>query len=140
MRTLILVGFFVALAASATSCASRSGSRGASETRIDENTFELVVRGAANVPLDQVQSELRYKCADLTTREGYDAFVLTDSKDEQSEFTNQVPTMTARDAPAQVVVTKYWTSRATIRLYKGAAPPGAVSAAEVLKARDAAAK
>ena len=126
-----LIGVFAAALVAQGGCASPTFKVRYSEDRLADDTYKVEVHGTPSTSKEQVRALLERRCAEVTVKSGYDAFVVLTSDESTKTFVNQVPGSSS-DSGGRTVQNTYNTAVATIRMSKGERPPGAVDAREVL--------
>lgn len=159
MKLLALAVACLALSACATPYGEMGLMGGVSVQRIDETTFEVLAKGNGFTDQETISHFVMRKAAEETVADGYDLFMIADSRDRShfSTFTTAGTIQTSTTGEATVVgnqimgsatSTGYYTpptthhifkpgEAATVRMFRGAkpniAPQNLYDAREVLK-------
>ena len=124
-------------------------SGGYSDLKLDENTFRISFRGNGYTSSERVEIFALYRCAEVTSQQGFDYFVIVQEGTQTSQFQYNTPgsysgTTTVMGSTAytrgnytpgySIPINKH-RATVTIKTYKGVKPdiPGAYAAIDLLK-------
>lgn len=136
----VLLGLAGCAAAPAPYAASTGEGAGYSETRLDEGRYDVTFQGDARMSEALVQQSVFYRAAELTLRDGYDAFTTlsqsVDRTDKAAEQTFQPVLSTAYEHNLKgYIISQEWqvqsvrgeshmaAARIEIRMSRGQAAP-----------------
>ncbi|MCK5893330.1 MAG: hypothetical protein KAG53_02730 [Endozoicomonadaceae bacterium] len=90
-RFIVITILAIILHGCATPYQQEKGGNGYSETRLNDNTFNVVFKGSSNTDRDRVADFVLLRSAELTLEHGYRYFAIIDTRDDTKYVTRTTP-------------------------------------------------